>query len=275
MDTAIERDPAARAVGRTLTSAGHVLQALQVVSEHPQGVAIKCVARRLGVSLSSAYAVMASLLDQGLVESSPVTPGLYTVGPKVAHLYASYVAARHRPERLQPTAEQLRDRASARSYVAVWDDGDLEISYVRGRRGSCELQDVSAGFRGAAHALAIGKALLAWTPERTWPEYLRDYRYAPYTEHTVTAPIVLRRHLADIRKAGIAFDIEEFRLGVSCVAAPVRDSANRVVAAIGVSVSARRFAQDREALFEAVHDVAVASSQNLPALFTRPAVASR
>jgi IclR family transcriptional regulator, acetate operon repressor len=45
----------------------------------------------------------------------------------------------------------------------------------------------------------------------------------------------LQTDLALTRERGFAVDDEEFHIGVRCVAAPIRDSAGRANAAIGVS----------------------------------------
>ena len=44
---------------RTLSTAVHVLRALEFTAEHPKGVSVKALARALDVSLSSAYSLIA------------------------------------------------------------------------------------------------------------------------------------------------------------------------------------------------------------------------
>ena len=46
-----------------------------------------------------------------------------------------------------------------------------------------------------------------------------------------------------MRERGVAFDVQEFTTG-ACIAAPVRDGRNALVAAVGISVPARRFEAD-------------------------------
>src|SRR6266540_1167573 len=160
------------ASGRVLSTAQHALQALEIIAQHPKGIPIKALARRLNISLSSGYYLISSMREQGFAEVSPSGPGLYTLGPKFAELYVGYVAASLQPERLTPVLDELRDRASARAYSAMWNNGDLEVVQIRGRRGARELQDVTKGFRGAAHGLALGKIYLAHLPEEEWPSSL-------------------------------------------------------------------------------------------------------
>src|SRR5437588_5352809 len=77
--------------GRTLSTAVHVLKALEFTAEHPKGVSVKALARALHVSLSSAYSLSNSLRVEGFLEVSAAGSGLYVLGPKVPVLYRSYV----------------------------------------------------------------------------------------------------------------------------------------------------------------------------------------
>jgi DNA-binding IclR family transcriptional regulator len=252
------------APGRTLSTARHVLQALEIIARHPRGIPIKALARQLNISLSSGYYLVSSMREQGFVESSRAASGLYTLGPKFAELYQGYVAASLQPERLQPVLEELRDRASARAYAALWRDGDLEVVEIRGRRGSRELPDVTKGFRGAAHALALGKIYLCSLPRTQWPRYLRGNTYRRYTPATIATPEALTQHLHTVRDTGLAFDLEEFAAGSCCVAVPVhRGADNGLVASVAVSVPARRFSAERSSLIGVIRDIAAEASAEL------------
>jgi IclR family transcriptional regulator, acetate operon repressor len=252
------------APGRTLSTARHVLQALEIIARHPRGIPIKALARQLDISLSSGYYLVSSMREQGFVEPSRAASGLYTLGPKFAELYRGYVAASLQPERLQPVLEELRDRASARAYAALWRDGDLEVVEIRGRRGSRELPDVTKGFRGAAHALALGKIYLCSLPRAQWPRYLRGPTYRRYTSATIATPEALAQHLRTVRDTGLAFDLQEFAAGSCCIAVPVRRGTDSdPIASVGVSVPARRFAAERNTLVGVIREIATEASAEL------------
>jgi IclR family acetate operon transcriptional repressor len=254
-----------RAAGRVLSTAQHAFQALEIIAQYPRGIPIKALARRLNISLSSGYYLISSMREQGFAEVSPAGPGLYTLGPKVSELYAGYVAASVQPERLLPVLEELRDRAAARSYSARWSNGDLEVVQIRGRRGARELQEVTKGFRGAAHGLALGKVFLAQLPEDQWPESLRGPAYKRYTPATITSPTALRHHLLSVREHDVAFDRQEFAPGACCIAAPVRDGRNALVASLGISVPTRRFEAEQKHLVRVIRDLAAEASEELGA----------
>jgi acetyl-CoA synthetase len=249
--------------GRTLSTAVHVLKALEFTAEHPKGVSVKALARALHVSLSSAYSLSNSLRVEGFLEVSAAGSSLYVLGPKVPVLYRSYVESTLQPERLEPFLEELRDRASARAYVALWRKGDLEIAEILGRRGGRELTDLSKGFRGAAHALALGKIYLAEVPEDDWPPYLQTSTLKRFSRFTLTSRNDLRHNLQAVRERGLAFDREEFAEGGCCLAVPVRDPDGRLIAALGISVPTRRFQNQLPTLAKVLRDVGLAASQEI------------
>lgn len=247
----IEEVPPAR---RTLSTAVHVTETLSIIAEDPHGVPAKVLARRLGQSLSTTYYALQTLTAVGLVEPSPSAPGLYTLGPRIADLYRGYVANRTLPERLSPILATLRERTRARAYLASWSRGDLEVTHALGRRGATELQDVSCGFRGAAHALAPGKVLLAATRPDRWPSYVTQPRLERFTDATIDTLGRLHIELRTVREQGFALDVEEFRENVGCVGAPVLDSAGRVVASVAISLPSRRLAREEDQLVRAVRE---------------------
>lgn len=103
------------------------------------------------------------------------------------------------------------------------------------------------------HATAIGKALLA----HALPALRTEVLAAPLarrTPRTVVTPGMLRRQLASIRQTGVAYEFEESRVGLACVASPVLGHGGAVVAAVSVAGPAIRF--DPRAHAASVHAAA-------------------
>ena len=71
-----------------------------------------------------------------------------------------------------------------------------------------------------AHATAVGKALLAFSPTRMADRLIMK-GLPQFTRNTITAPDVLRHNLALIRRAGLAVSVGELEIGTNAVAMPV------------------------------------------------------
>ena len=90
------------------------------------------------------------------------------------------------------------------------------------------------------HCCASGKLLLAHlaAPERQ--RLLERMPLQRFTERTLTDHAVLESELARIVSVGYAVDNEEYVLGVACVAVPVRNRRDEVIAAVAVQGATAR-----------------------------------
>jgi DNA-binding IclR family transcriptional regulator len=71
-----------------------------------------------------------------------------------------------------------------------------------------------------------------------------------YTIHTITDKKVLEKEIKDIKLKGLAYDNEEFILGVRCVSMPLFDKGGEMIAAIGVSMPLARYTEQKMKLIE-------------------------
>ena len=65
-------------------------------------------------------------------------------------------------------------------------------------------------------------------------------RLETFTDHTITDRAVLFNELEKIRETGIAYDHQEFTIGIASVGTPVRDAVG-AFAAVAVVVPVTRF----------------------------------
>jgi DNA-binding IclR family transcriptional regulator len=108
------------------------------------------------------------------------------------------------------------------AYLARFVDGRVTITGVVEASGSPPLEDLVVGFDDAAHATALGKALLSTLPAMRRRRYLRDAGLRRFTAATVTTTDRLSDELRSARPTGVFTEVEQFRDGVGCVAALVR-----------------------------------------------------
>ena len=240
-----ERRPHA---GRTgLSTARAVLQVLSFLEQHPDGVRADDVAHVVGKSASTAYYLLASLVDEGFAVHDG---GLYR--PRREITAAPPGGDRHV---LEDAVDDLFLRTHKRCYLGVVRAGVIEITVVRGRQGIARMPGLGTQISGNAHALAMGKVVLA----RLRPAALARYvarGLERYTASTITSPDALARELRGVRSHGYAVDREEFDRDFCCVAAPVLDEHRRLAAVLGLSASTRAFDAEHGELAAAVRDLA-------------------
>jgi IclR family acetate operon transcriptional repressor len=214
------------------------------------------LARRTTLPKSSVHRLVGHLVTQGLLEreSAAVRLGikLFEIGQLATRQRGLVDAAR-------PHLADLREATHNTVHLAVLEG--TEVVYLDILRGPDAPRLPSrVGGRFPAHATAVGKAIVAYSPDVVLNKVLAAglNRIGP---RTITAPGLLRRQLSKVREEGVAYEREESGAGVSCTASPVLDRDGRAVAAVSISGWSNRVRVERIA--PAVRTVALSLSRTL------------
>lgn len=234
---------------RGLSTARAVLQVEWLLAREPDGVRADQVAHTLGKSVSTAYNLLASLCEEGVAIRRPGS--VYALAPE----FRSVIAGAGELTDLSSLVDDLLARTHKRSYLAVPDSGHLRVVVERGVQGMPKLPGMHAEISDNAHALALGKVVLALAPAEAVDRYI-DAGLRGFTRNTITDPDELRLELRRIRRSGVAVDREEFDVDFCCLAAPILDPDRHFLGAIGMSMTRRAFDDERPALEETLRDVA-------------------
>ena len=266
---AVASPPRARGVSTART----VLSLLALLARAEHGLRADEAAEALGKSTSTAYNLLDTLCQEGF--AIHVKGGAYHLSADAAGLVPTDLA-HDVPTNLAELLDQLFIRTHKRVYLAAARSGQVVIPLARGRQGMPRIPGLGARIGENAHALALGKVALSLLDERALARYLSRPLRA-FTPRTITDPAVLAEQLADIRAGAVAYDCEEFSRDACCLAVPVLSATGRAVAALGISMSARAFALERESLSEALVDVAeqaaaVLRAPDVPAISENVAV---
>ncbi|MGW6281288.1 IclR family transcriptional regulator [Kribbella sp. NPDC055071] len=205
-------------------------------SDASSGVGVAELARRAELSKSTAFRVLGLLERNGVVER---VGRQYRLGAKLHDLGRNVYSPDHDRIRdlLIPYLSDLYEQTHETVHLAALHG--LDVTYLAKLYGHRRVPCPSRiGGRVPAYCTAVGKALLAHSPESL--ERLRTAELEPLTAHTITDHGELVTQLARVRREGVAYDLEEVRIGLTCVAAPVLDPSGRPVAALSVSIGTGR-----------------------------------
>ena len=195
------------------------------------------LATELNVHASTAFRLVSALESREMVERN-TWRGKYRLGAGILRLATATAARLALVRQARPVCERLSALLGETVNIAVLIDGD--VLYVDQTRGASALgADNWVGRRAPVHATSNGKVLLAYLPDTALGATLRPPLEA-FTEQTVTGPARLRAQLADIRADGCAVTSDELELGMTAIAAPIRDAEGQVVASLGASGPAFR-----------------------------------
>ena len=114
------------------------------------------------------------------------------------------------------------------------------------------------------HCTGIGKVLLFNYTEEEIDRLVFKEGLPKFTEHTPSSKWELMELLKAARRDGVAYDNEECEIGARCVAAPVYDASQRVIAGISVTGPVSRMTDALiEPRLEKFKDIALEISKKL------------
>ncbi len=246
---------------RSLSTARAVLRVLTLLIQRPSGVRADEVAEALGKSLSTAYYLLTSLCEEGFAVHE--SKGLYrpALGLEALTEVAEHPTIRH--DGLAGAVNELFLLTRKRSYLGAVRPGRIEIVAVQGRQGVRRMPGLGSEIRDSAHALAMGKVVLALLEPAGLARYCAR-GLKSFTPQTITSPETLAAELKQVRRDGFAVDREEFDEEFCCIAAPIFDPRHRFVAALGLSITPHVFDTEREQLAATVIDVASGAGAPAP-----------
>ncbi|MFF9864930.1 MULTISPECIES: IclR family transcriptional regulator [unclassified Streptomyces] len=232
-------------MGRLVPAVTRALDILELFLDGDGTLSAPEVTRKLHLPRTTVHELLTTLAARSYLVPVPEQPGRYRLGVRTYQLGSRYA------EQLDLAAEGLRvarevaETCDETVHVAILEDTD--VIYIAKVDSTHAVRMVSAaGRRLPAHCTSVGKMLLASLPEHELDRRITGRQLAAMTPNSLTDPDELRTALAGIRERGIATEHQESNPDVSCVAAPVRDSAGRVVAALSISVPMSRWNERRE-----------------------------
>jgi len=204
-------------------------------ADHPK-LSLSEVAVRTGLSRAAARRFLHTLVGLGYMR---LEGSQFSLRPKILELGYAYLSSLSLPEVAMPHLEQLVQQVRESSSVSLLDGHDVVyIARVPTRR--IMTVAISVGTRFPAYATSMGRVLLADKPADWLDTYLSSTKLLPLTPHTIADPAALRAELDRIRAQGWALVDQELEEGLRSVAAPIRDSDGRAIAAVNVSTHAGR-----------------------------------
>jgi IclR family transcriptional regulator, pca regulon regulatory protein len=203
-------------------------------AEHPD-LTLSDVAARTGLTRATARRLLLTLAELGYVS---VDGRRFSLTPRVLDIGYAYLSSLNVQQIAQPYLEALSERVHESVSVTVLDGAD--IVYVA-RVPTKRIMTISLGLgsRLPAYCTSMGRVLLAELAREDIGDGLPE-RLERHTEHTVTSAAELAVVLKQVRAQGWALVDQELEMGLRSVAAPLRDSSGRAVAAMNVSTQVAR-----------------------------------
>ena len=191
------------------------------------------MARRIGVSRSSAFRLVHTLQRLGYLEREDETKN-YRLGARVMSLGYSFLSSKDIAELARPNLQRLRTETRCSTHLGILDG--IEVIYIARFAAHQPVSAmISVGARVPAHATTMGRIMLAFKPRAYIEEHFGDRPLTRFSEQTPVSVDELLVTLAADRERGYVISHSNFEAGIASIAAPLFDAKGDVAGAINVS----------------------------------------
>ncbi|MFI5729857.1 IclR family transcriptional regulator C-terminal domain-containing protein [Kribbella sp. NPDC051587] len=216
------------------------LAVIRAFSAAAPALTLSEVARDVGITPATARRILLTLEQLGYVRTDGRQ---FSLTPRVLALGWAYLSSLDLGELAGPYMEELSAATRESCSIATLDLPDI-VYVARVPTSRIMTVALGVGARLPAYPTSMGRVLLSGLPPADLDAYLSSLAAEPLTDHTVTAPEALRATIDQARVDGYALVDQELELGLRSLAAPIRNSRDRIIAALNVSAHASRSTPD-------------------------------
>jgi len=236
---------------------------MEVLADNGLELGIAELCKKISLPKGTVHRLLGTLKNLGYIEQNPQNRK-YRLTIKIFNLGAT-VTDRVGLVQIIPYMKKLSLKFNETVNLAILDRDEITYLYSVGSDNTLKL-DLRIGSNQPAYCAAVGKVLLAYLSKKELDSYLQRLKLKSYTPYTITSKEYLKKDLKLIRERGYSFVNEEYMVGVSCVAVPIKDQQGKVCAGLGFSVPTVRM--DKEKLPQLIDSlISTAKKITVPGFF--------
>ncbi|NBH71677.1 IclR family transcriptional regulator [Clostridiaceae bacterium] len=227
-------------------TAQRTVEILKLVSKDPQGITLDGICERLKIPKTSAYDIVTTLAEMGMVNVDRGVRQRYTIGLMAYRIGVNYTNNLDFIGVLEPELKAFARETGKTVFFGV--RSDHEVVYIcKSEPENPIITTATVGSKNPMYCTSLGKAILAFSDEETRRQILGRVKFRKKTEKTIMDKESLAEELDKVRRKGYALDARELEEHMECVGAPVFGADGNVLGAISLS-SLYKPTEDYEAL---------------------------
>ena len=210
-----------------------IFEILELIASSRDGLKGREISGMTRIPQSTVFRMLKFLTERGYLVKQEQR---YCLGAAISRLGS--LAANQNPliRIAHPVLAALAERTHETVHLARMENA--RVVYIDKVEGVRSVRMGSMiGKSSPLYCTGVGKAMLAFLPERERGAVIRSIEFTAFTENTITTADALEKELAEIRQKGYAVDDCEHERGVYCVAAPVTAPDGSALCALSVSGS--------------------------------------
>ncbi len=215
-----------------ITSLQRGLRLLQLFAQSERGLTAKQVTKLSGLPFSTVHRFLVNLETAGYLNCSG--EGVYYLGVACFEVGQAAVGQLDIRRLSLPYLQELNQQTRETIHLTVRHG--LFAVYVEKLDSPEQLRIHSRiGASVPLYCTAVGKVMLAFTPQEEREKLLGQLEIKRLTPNTVGNMQELRTELYRVQKNGYACDLEEHELHIRCIAAPIWDHTGGIHASLSIT----------------------------------------
>lgn len=202
------------------------------------------IAAGLSMNASTVLRFLTALCECGYVHQDPHTLRYYltfkvcSIANKVSTNIRLYDIA-------LPIMKEIASTFDESVCLAI--EQDMTVIYIGIVKGPDQMLRTMQriGNRAPMHCTGVGKLLLLNHSEENIDKMIAEKGLATFTANTIATKEALMKELINVRQNGYAFDNEECEIGARCIAVPVRDYTQKIIACMSVTGTIFRMTDEK------------------------------
>ncbi|WP_420552726.1 IclR family transcriptional regulator [Tenacibaculum aiptasiae] len=199
---------------------------------------VRELAYKTGYNKSTVHRLLSTLVSLNVIhqnenEKYRLGSKLFELGNRVS-LYQSLITITNQP--IKNVALEIQET------VLLGTLKDHQVFYINKADSLQGLKiSTSIGSYQPIHATASGKLLLAFSSSEMQNDYFKNNTLNSFTQNTINKKNELKNSLQTIQNQKYALDLEEFELGLICIAIPIFNKKGNIIASLSASGPSSRF----------------------------------
>lgn len=228
--------------GVMVQSVERAIMILKCFTKDKTELRLRDISEELGINKSTVHGLINTLKHHNFLQQDAETQK-YRLGLAVLDLSSRLLNSLDIRNVAGAIIRELCAKTGETIHLVVLEETD--VVYIDKQESNQSIRlFTSIGTRYPAYATGVGKAILAYKRGEEVRNHLPPV-LGQLTPTTIVDFDVMDEQLAMIRRCGYSVDNEENLEGLSCVAAPIFDHNNEVIAAISIAGPSTRMTTER------------------------------
>lgn len=216
-----------------IQSVERALKILDLFDEFEPELKITEISDKMELNKSTVHSLLKTLEKHKYIDQNPEN-GKYKLGLKLIERGNCVVSTIDIRQVARTYLLDLAKRTGQTVHLGILNGKEgVYIDKIEGESAIIRFSKIGKGF--PLHATAIGKVLLAFQEPKETNLLLSNYNFTEQTEYSITNQGEFLAQIEKVHQQGYAIDNQENELGVRCIAAPLLNFENKVLAGISIS----------------------------------------